>query len=364
MAKKILNGLDLVKTQILNALMHIVAGDPSTPSEGQFWWDSSAQRVGVRGTSTTHKLVRDGGDLSAGSVANIALATNPLARANHTGTQASSTISDLATVVKAYRLDEFAVPTADINVNSRKITGLATPVSGTDAANKQYVDDAVAGFSWKESARVRVDTNVTTTSPGASLDGVTMATNDRVLLTGQSTGSQNGLWIWNGAASAMTRPTDFDSDADASGAAIMITEGTSASQQWVLTTDSPITIGTTSLTWVQFGGGASYTAGNGLTLTSTDFNVGAGTGISVGADTVSIDTAVVVRKYAVTVGNGALTSIPITHSLGTKDVTYSVRQVSDDAFVDCDAVATDTNTLTLTFAVAPTTNSLRVTVHG
>ena len=89
MAKKILNGLDLVKTQILNALMHIVAGDPSTPSEGQFWWDSSAQRVGVRGTSTTHKLVRDGGDLSAGSIANAALATNPLARGNHTGTQAA-----------------------------------------------------------------------------------------------------------------------------------------------------------------------------------------------------------------------------------------------------------------------------------
>lgn len=364
MAKKILNGLDLVKTQILNALMHIVAGDPSTPSEGQFWWDSSAQRVGVRGTSTTHKLVRDGGDLSAGSIANAALATNPLARGNHTGTQAASTISDLATVVKAYRLDEFAIPTADINANSRKITNVATPVSGTDAANKQYVDDAVSGFSWKESARVRVGTNVTVTSPGASLDGVTMATNDRVLLTGQSTGSQNGLWIFNGAASAMTRPTDFDSDADASGAAIMITEGTSASQQWVLTTDSPITVGTTSLTWVQFGGGASYTAGNGLTLSSNDFNVGAGTGISVGADTVSVDTAVVVRKYAVTVGNGSLTSIPIPHNLGTKDITYSVRQVSDDAFVDCDAVATDTNTLTLTFAVAPTTNSLRVTVHA
>ena len=364
MAKKILNGLDLVKTQIINALMHIVAGDPSTPSEGQFWWDSSSQRVGVRGTSTTHKLVRDGGDLSIGSVANTALTTNPLVRANHTGTQAAATISDLATVVKAYRLDEFAVPTADINVNSRKIIGVATPVSGTDAANKQYVDDAVAGFSWKESARVRVNTNVNIASPGASLDSVGMATNDRVLLTAQSTGSQNGLWIWNGAASAMTRPTDFDSDADASGAAIMITEGTSASQQWVMTTDSPIVIGTTSLAWVQFGGGTSYTAGNGLTLSSNDFNVGAGTGISVGADTVSVDTAVVARHVSATIGNGSSTSIAVSHNLGTKDVTYSIRQVSDDVFVDCDAVSTDTNTLTLTFATAPSTNSLRVTVVG
>lgn len=364
MAKKILNGLDLVKTQILNALLHIVAGDPGSPAEGQFWWDSSAQRVGVRGTSTTHKLVRDGGDLTAGSVTNTALATNPLARANHTGNQAASTISDLATVVKAYRLDEFAVPTADINLNSRKITSLATPASANDAVNKQYVDDLVNGLSWKEAARVRVSTNVNVASPGASLDSVSMAANDRVLLTAQSTGSQNGPWIWNGAASAMTRPLDFDSDSDASGAAFLITEGTSAGQQWQLTTDSPITIGTTSLAFVQFGGGSAYTAGNGLTLSSTDFNVGAGTGISVAADSVAIDTAVVVRKFAGTYGNGSSTSIAVPHNLGTKDVTYSIRQVSDDAFVDCDAISTDTNTLTLTFAVAPTSSSLRVVVHG
>lgn len=70
------------------------------------------------------------------------------------------------------------------------------------------------------------------------------------------------------------------------------------------------------------------------------------------------------RKFAGTIGDGSSTSIAVTHSLGTKDVTFSVRQNSDDAHVIPDAVSTDTNTLTLTFAVAPTTNALRVTVHG
>jgi len=125
-----------------------------------------------------------------------------------------------------------------------------------------------------------------------------------------------------------------------------------------------ITVGTTALNFVQFGAGATYTAGNGLTLSGNDFNVGAGTGISVSADHVAIDTAVVVRKYAATIGNGSATSIAVTHNLGTQDVTWGVRQVSDNAYVLCDAVATDANTLTLQFSVAPASNSLRVVVHA
>ena len=116
--------------------------------------------------------------------------------------------------------------------------------------------------------------------------------------------------------------------------------------------------------FVQGGGGAAYTAGNGLTLTSQDFAVGAGTGISVGADTVGIDTAVVVRKYAATIGDGSTTAIAVTHNLGTKDITYSLQVVSTGEFVDTDATATSTNVLTLTFPTAPTAGQYRVVVHA
>ena len=77
------------------------------------------------------------------------LATDPLARANHTGTQAASTISDFDTQVRTSRLDQMAAPTGSLSVNSQKITNLATPTSNTDASTKLYVDtkinDLIAG---------------------------------------------------------------------------------------------------------------------------------------------------------------------------------------------------------------------------
>jgi hypothetical protein len=63
-------------------------------------------------------------------------------------------------------------------------------------------------------------------------------------------------------------------------------------------------------------------------------------------------------------GNGALTVIAVTHSLGTKDVDVTIRQTADDAAVETDWVATDTNTVTFTFASAPASNSLRWTIMG
>ena len=78
----------------------------------------------------------------------------------------------------------------------------------------------------------------------------------------------------------------------------------------------------------------------------------------------TIDTAVVPRKYSATIGDGAATSITITHGLGTRDVVWSVRGVADHAYVACDAVATTPDQLTLTFSVAPASGALRVVIHA
>lgn len=116
---------------------------------------------------------------------------------------------------------------------------------------------------------------------------------------------------------------------------------------------------------------ASSVAGSGLAYSSGVLNIGAGTGITANADSIEVDTSVVVttpstvvRKYSTSIGNGSSTSIAVTHSLNTKDITWSLRQNSDDAFVITDGVATDANTLTLTFATAPSLNQYRVVVHG
>ncbi len=123
-------------------------------------------------------------------------------------------------------------------------------------------------------------------------------------------------------------------------------------------------IGTTSQTWGQLAGGTTYTGGNGISVSGSTISAVADTGITVGGSGIGIDTSIVARKYSANIGNGSSTSIAVTHSLGTKDIAVSLRKNSDDAGFITDWVATDTNTVTLTFAVAPSSNEHRVTVIG
>jgi hypothetical protein len=115
--------------------------------------------------------------------------------------------------------------------------------------------------------------------------------------------------------------------------------------------------------WAQFGGGQTYTAGNGLTVGANQFSVVAGTGITVGAN-VAIDPSVVVRKYAAAVGDGSTTAITITHNLNTRDVQVTLYNASTYEQVLPDITNATVNTVTLTFAVAPTASQYRVVVFG
>jgi hypothetical protein len=92
-----------------------------------------------------NSIVNDDINASAG-IALSKLATDPLARANHTGTQAASTISDFDTQVRTSRLDQMAAPTGSVSANSQKITNLGTPTSNTDASTKAYVDTSIANL--------------------------------------------------------------------------------------------------------------------------------------------------------------------------------------------------------------------------
>jgi hypothetical protein len=92
-----------------------------------------------------NSIVNDDINASAG-IALSKLATDPLARANHTGTQTASTISNFDTQVRTSRLDQMAVPTAAVSVNSQKITNLDTPTASADAANKGYVDTSISNL--------------------------------------------------------------------------------------------------------------------------------------------------------------------------------------------------------------------------
>lgn len=162
-----------------------------------------------------------------------------------------------------------------------KIINVPAPSSAGDAANKAYVDAAVVGVTYVEApARVAVTTNVNTASPGASLDGLALAAGNRVLLAAQTTPSQNGTWLWNGAAVAMTRTADAFQNGTV---VISGSDGSSTNRdsQWMQTTDGPITVGTTSMTWVQLPN-VQISAGTGLTQTGAVISLTAPVTIALG----------------------------------------------------------------------------------
>jgi hypothetical protein len=140
-----------------------------------------------------------------------------------------------------------------------------------------------------------------------------------------------------------------------------------SSSAWTVTTNAPITLGTTGLTFAQMGGGSGVTAGNGLTGTTTFAVLAdpvAGGGISVTSSGVKVDTAVVVRKFSQDIGDGSTTALAVTHSLGTQDIITTCRDKTSNAMVLPDIVSTSTTVATFTFAVAPTAAQYRVTVHA
>ena len=137
----------------------------------------------------------------------------------------------------------------------------------TSLVSKEYVDAVKVGLDFKDSVRVASTANVTVSGPGAAIDGITLSSGDRVLLKNQSTASENGIYVFNGAASALTRATDADANAEVTaGLFTFVEEGTvNADSGFVLTTDGSITVGSTSLAFAQFSGAGQIVAGDGLT---------------------------------------------------------------------------------------------------
>ena len=163
-------------------------------------------------------------------------------------------------------------------------TGTVTVPSGykdragfgtTSLVTKEYVDAVKVGLDFKDSVRVATTGNVTISGPGSAIDGVSLSSGDRVLVKNQSTGSENGIYVWNGAASALTRATDADANAEVtSGMFVFVEEGTSnADNGYVLTTDGTITVGSTALSFSQFSGAGQIVAGDAITKTGNQLDV-------------------------------------------------------------------------------------------
>ena len=239
---------------------------------------SSATLVTTSDTGTvTSTMIANGtivdADVNASAaIALSKLATDPLARANHTGTQTASTVSDFDTQVRTSKVTDLAAPIASFSMNSQKITSLATPTSSADAATKAYVDGVAEGLDIKASCRL-----ATTANHGlsglANIDGLTPLGEDRILVKNQTTESENGIYV--AASGSWTRANDAAQSGEITpGTFVFVEQGTAhADSGWVVTTDGTITIGTTGIVWTQFSGAGQITAGIALSKTGNTLDV-------------------------------------------------------------------------------------------
>jgi len=153
--------------------------------------------------------------------------------------------------------------------------GVSDTLYPTQNAVKTYVDNAVSvGIIIKQSVRVASTANVTISSAPAAIDSVTLVSTNRILLKDQTTTSQNGLYIFNGAGAALTRATDMDVWSEVPKASVFVSAGTiNAGSTWLTNVSSTGTIDVTSIVWNQLSAATVYTAGSGLTLTGSQFSV-------------------------------------------------------------------------------------------
>jgi hypothetical protein len=255
----------------------------------------------------------------------------------------------------------------DFDMTGNRVTNLGNPQDAQDAATKAYVDSLVEGLNWKDNVRVATVSNINLSAPGTTIDGVSLSIGDRVLVKNQSNARENGIYIYNGPSTPMTRAPDANTADELENAVVVVDEGTQAGTTWRQTSVN-FTLGTDDVNWTSFGTAAppANESTAGVLRVATQAEVDAGT----------IDNAAVtplklanwagrIRKYTTTIGDGSSTIFTITHGFDTRDVIVGVYQNTgnyDD--IICDVERPNANSVVLRFGVAPAANSIKVVVIG
>ncbi len=220
-------------------------------------------------TRTTNHVLAGAASGSAAAPTFRALVSDDIPSLAHTK------ISDFDTGVRTNTLNQMAVPTGSVSFNSQNITNLADPVNTQDAATKGFVEATSQGLDVKDSCVAATTANITISTAlnnGDTLDGVSLSTNDRVLVKDQSTASQNGIYV---VGSSPARAADLAAGANAAGFFTFVEKGTvNADNGFVCTSDSgSAVVGTNNLTIAQFSGAGQITAADGLQKSGNTLSV-------------------------------------------------------------------------------------------
>lgn len=234
-------------------------------------------------------------------------------------------------------------------------------------ATLSQVNSLVEGLAWKDNVVVATQANINLAAPGASIDAIAMALNDRFVARAQTAQTENGIYIWNGAAVPATRSLDATDVNELKNAVVTVDSGTSTGVSYRQITVAG-TIGTANIIWNNFGTAASAASEtvSGIAEIATQVETDAGVDDLRIVTPLKLKTSVfAAKRFAVTFGDGTATQYTITHNLATQDVITSIRLATGSfAEVICDIEPATANTVIVRFAAAPALNSMRATVIG
>ena len=390
------------------------------------WTDNTGTVESVSaGNGMTFSTITSTGSVTLGTPSTLTSSTtNSVTADSHTHVIDisgfnSTSLADTANIVYTNAARTISV-THTIATGS-KLTLTDAPVADTDAANKGYVDSVAQGLNTKESVLAMSDANLDL-SGAETIDGVSVTAGDRVLVTGQTNLAENGIYV--AATGAWSRADDANNWDELVSAFVFVEEGTTYGDTgWVCTVDTGGTLGTTDVIWAQFSGAGSYTAGDGLDLTGTEFTLttpttnlsGSSTNaVAAGGHTHAIDTGItngsivavdgspnsgefakftanglegrtlaemisdlsIPQKFSVDldsaegavsrVNAGGETTFTITHNLGSLDVVAKVREISTNIEVGVVIEPQTTSTLDVVVNDSGNTNNnlYRVVIIG
>jgi hypothetical protein len=418
------SNLNFGKLESQNMRIQNLSSAPSSPLEGQVYYDTTLHQFGCFQNSTWVYLSAAGSanvsKASNASAANVIQVSGGLDKTIQDFTSAggiikvtSTGVASIATIGTDYvtgsSTNTFTNKTFDAAGTGNALSNIATSMfaanvvdtDGTFAANSDtripsqkavvtYVQSNVQGLSWKPAAHCAttggetytIATGAVTQITGTVVDGYSPAVGEFIVVknapaatgagagagTANTTQPANGIYTVSSNTTNLTvaRATFADTAAEIRGSVIDVMNGTTnADTAWNMITDGAITLNTTGLTFTDFikanvPVATTSVAGKVTLATQAEAEAKADTAKAV----VSADLVNFPIKKSFTIGDGATTAIVVTHNLGTKDIHVMVRDFTTDAGILVDWTATSTNTATITFAVAPATNAYRAVIIG
>lgn len=252
-------------------------------------------------------------------------------------------------------------------LSASRILNLPDATDPQEPATLAQVRTFIEGLAWKDSVRIKAQGNLNLASPGATIDSISPNPGDRILAASQSSVPENGIYVWNGASTPMTRSLDASTFAELEAAVVGVEEGTDAGTQWRQTQVNG-TIDVSNVEWTAFIAAiplaSESTAGRIEIATQTETDTGTDDTRAVTPLKLSTWSGKT-KRYTSDIGDGTATSFTLTHNIGSRALQVTVyRNSGNYDEIECEVRHTSTSALTLVFTSAPTSNQFTAVVTG